>query len=109
MGTHTSMFTSMEDRALLDAAKHLVIEEHLATAALLRALMEIDTRRLYLGEGCASMFTYCTQVLHLAEGAAYNRIEAARAARSYPLILELFEQGADHADGRTAAGAALDG
>ena len=88
------MFTSMEDRALLDAATHLVIEEHLATAALLRALMEIDSRRLYLGEGCASMFSYCTQVLHLAEGAAYNRIEAARAARSYPLILELFEQGA---------------
>jgi hypothetical protein len=93
MGTNTGMFTKMEDRALLDAAKHLVIEEHLATAALLRALMEIDTRRLYLGEGCASMFSYCTQVLHLAEGAAYNRIEAARAARGYPLILELFEQG----------------
>ena len=94
MATDASMFTRMEDRALLDAAKHLVIEEHIATAALLRALMEIDTRRLYLGEGCASMFSYCTQVLHLAEGAAYNRIEAARAARSYPLILELFEQGA---------------
>ena len=93
MGTHTSLFASMEDRALLDAAKRLVIEEHLATAALLRALMEIDARRLYLGEGCASMFSYCTQVLHLAEGAAYNRIEAARAARGYPLILELFEQG----------------
>ena len=94
MGTDPSWFTSMEDRALLDAAKHLAIEEHLATAALLRALMEIDTRRLYLGEGCASMFSYCTQVLHLAEGAAYNRIEAARAARRYLVILELFEQGA---------------
>jgi hypothetical protein len=56
MGAHTGMFASMEDHALLDAAKHLVIEEHLATAALLRALMEIDTRRLYLGEGSASMF-----------------------------------------------------
>ena len=94
MVTNASIFTTMDDRALLDAAKHLVLEEHLATAALLRALMEIDTRRLYLGEGCASMFSYCTQVLHLAEGAAYNRIEAARAARTYPLILELFEQGA---------------
>ena len=94
MVTSARMFTSMEDRALLNAVKQLVIEEHLATAALLRALMEIDTRRLYLGEGCASMFSYCTQVLHLAEGAAYNRIEAARAARSYPLILELFERGA---------------
>ena len=40
------------------------------------------------------MFSYCTRVLHLAEGVAYNRIEAARAARSYPLILELFERGA---------------
>jgi len=54
--------------------------------------MEIDSRRLYLGEGCASMFVYCTRVLHLSEGGAYNRIEAARAARTYPLILELFEQ-----------------
>jgi hypothetical protein len=33
-------------------------------------------------------------VLHLSEGGAYNRIEAARAARTYPLILELFEQSA---------------
>ena len=56
--------------------------------------MEIDRRRLYLGEGCASMFAYCTQVLHLSEGSAYNRIEAARAAREYPVILELFEQSA---------------
>jgi hypothetical protein len=36
MATNANMFTSMEDRALLDAAKHLVIEEHLATTALLR-------------------------------------------------------------------------
>ena len=40
------------------------------------------------------MFSYCTRVLHLAEGAAYNRIEAARAARSYPVILEMFEESA---------------
>jgi hypothetical protein len=82
------------DRSLLDAAKHLASEERQATAALLRALMEIDSRRLYLGEGHASMFSYCTGVLHLAEGAAYNRIEAARAARMYPVIFELFEQSA---------------
>ena len=94
MTTHTNVFTHMDDRPLLDAAKQLASDERRATAALLRVLMEIDSRRLYLGEGCASMFSYCTQVLHLAEGAAYNRIEAARAARSYPLILELFEQSA---------------
>jgi hypothetical protein len=94
MTTQLNVFTHMEDRPLLDAAKQLVTDERRATAALLRALTEIDSWRLYLGEGCASMFSYCTQVLHLAEGAAYNRIEAARAARRYPLILELFEQSA---------------
>ena len=94
MLTHDKLFAKLEDRALLDAAKRLAADERHATATLLRALMEIDTRRLYLGEGCASMFVYCTQVLHLSEGGAYNRIEAARAARTHPLILELFEQSA---------------
>jgi 5-methylcytosine-specific restriction endonuclease McrA len=40
------------------------------------------------------LFTYCTQVLHLAEGSAYNRIEVARSARKFPRILDLLEQGA---------------
>lgn len=91
MITTDNPFKHLEDRSLLDAAKRLATAERRATAALLRALMEVDGRRLFLGEGCASMFAYCTQVLRLAEGAAYNRIEAARAAREYPLILELFE------------------
>jgi hypothetical protein len=56
-------------------------------------LLEVDARRLYLREGCASLFTYCTQVLHLAEGAAYNRIEAARAARKYPIVLDALAAG----------------
>jgi hypothetical protein len=59
-----------------------------ATAALVRALMELDARQPYLAEGCSSLFAYCTQVLHLAEGSAYNRIEAARAALRYPALLE---------------------
>ena len=42
------------------------------------------------------MFTYCTQVLHLAEHAALNRIEAARAARRFPIILELLADGRIH-------------
>ena len=94
MTTTSPSVTDLHDRALLDAAKRLATDERRATASLLRAIMEIDRRRLYLGEGCASMFAYCTQVLHVSEGGAYNRIEAARAAREYPVILELFEQSA---------------
>ena len=56
--------------------------------------MELDARRLYLGDGYSSLFTYCTQALHLAEGAAYNRIEAARVARRFPAILTALEEGA---------------
>ena len=82
------------DGELLDAAKRLAVQERNATVALLRALTEIDSRRLYLGEGCASMFTYCTQVLHLSEGGAYNRIEAFRAARRFPVIFDLLGQSA---------------
>jgi hypothetical protein len=58
-----------------------------------QALVEFDTRRLYLREGCSSLFTYCTQVLHLSEGSAYNRIESARAARRYPKVLDALERG----------------
>ena len=94
MTTNNIVLATLDDTSLLDAAKRLATEERRATAALLRALREIDSRRLYLGQGCASMFAYCTQVLHLAEGAAYNRIEASRAARSYPVILDLLEQSA---------------
>lgn len=94
MTTNTQTLKRLDDQSLLDAAKRLAAEERRATAARLRALMEIDSRRLYLGQGCPSMFAYCTQVLHLSEGAAYNRIEAARAARSYPVILDLLEESA---------------
>jgi len=94
MLTNDMSFAHLDDRPLLDAAKQLAADERRASATLLRALIEIDSRRLYLGEGCASMFVYCTRVLHLSEGGAYNRIEAARAARTYPVILELFEQSA---------------
>jgi hypothetical protein len=61
--------------------KTLAADERQATARLIAGLAELDARRLYLGEGCPSLFAYCTQVLHLSEHAAYGRIEAARTAR----------------------------
>ena len=92
--TTTHDLAELGDRPLLERAKQLAIEERHATVALLRALAEIDSRRLYLGEGCSSMFTYYTEVLHLSEGGAYSRIEAWRAARRRPVIFELVESSA---------------
>ena len=82
--------TQMSNSELLNATASAARDERRATAELLALLAEVDARRLYLGEGCSSLFAYCTQVLHLSEHAAYHRIEAARAARQYPVILELW-------------------
>jgi hypothetical protein len=42
------------------------------------------------------MFVWCQRVLHFAEGVAYKRIQAARAARQFPEILESVRRGDLH-------------
>ncbi|HEU4890314.1 MAG TPA: hypothetical protein VFT47_02115 [Vicinamibacterales bacterium] len=69
---------ALSDVELIQHVKRLATNERQATAQLVAHLAEMDARRLYLGEGCSSLFTYCTQLLHLSEHAAYGRIEAAR-------------------------------
>src|SRR5882672_1032376 len=86
----------LSDHELLGEVTRLASSERQATSKLVPALAELDARRLYLRQGCSSMFTYCTQVLHLAEHAAYNRIEVARAARRFPIILTLLTKGDIH-------------
>jgi len=66
----------MSNTELLKAIVSAAHNERRATAELLALLAEVDARRLYLGQGCSSLFSYCTQVLHLSEHAAYHRIEA---------------------------------
>jgi hypothetical protein len=86
--------SDLSDDQLLSNLKALATDERHATARLIAALGELDRRELFLGQGCTSLFTYCTQVLHLSEHAAYNRIAAARAARRFPEILTLLADGA---------------
>src|SRR5262245_16340290 len=83
----------LSDRELLDEVATLAARERNATTDLVASLMEVDSRRLYLGQGCSSMFTFCTELLHLSEHAAYNRIEAARASRRFPVVLDLLADG----------------
>jgi hypothetical protein len=84
----------LSDRDLLDATVRVAGDERRTTAGLLALLAELDTRRLYLGEGYSSLFTYCTQRLRLSESAAYGRITAARAARRFPILLTRLAEGA---------------
>jgi hypothetical protein len=55
----------------------------------------LDVRpALYAAQGHGSLFTYCTEVLRLSEDATCNRIQAARACRDFPVILDLLASGA---------------
>src|SRR5687767_3911650 len=89
MGETLSSMRQLSDDALIARVKACVVGERQATAALIAALSELDVRRLYLGAGFRSLFDYCVRHLHLSERAAYSRIEVARLARRFPIVLEL--------------------
>jgi hypothetical protein len=68
--------------------------ERSASAELVAHLASLESRpALYAGKGYGSLFSYCTQALRLSEDAACNRIEAAKACRRFPVILDLLASG----------------
>ena len=82
--------------ALLAELKRLAQCEREIIATLVAHLVEVERRDLFRAEGCSSMFSYCTEVLGFSEDAAYMRLQAARAAREVPEILEELSSGALH-------------
>jgi hypothetical protein len=80
--------SNLSDQDLLVQIHVAAQAERHATAHLIAMLMELDSRRLYLGEGFSSLFAYCTDALHLSEPAAYNRIEVTGVVRKFPIILD---------------------
>src|SRR5258705_6652195 len=90
------MLAGLANARLLERMRELVQRGNTVEAELLDHLGEVDARQLYLEEGCSSMFTYCQRVLHFAEGVAYKRIQAARAARRHPRVLDALRSGELH-------------
>jgi hypothetical protein len=86
--------TRLSDAELVAQVKSLVARERNATAHLVAHLAELDTRDVHLREGYESLYVYCRDALGLSEGERYNRIEVARAARRFPIILEMLAAGA---------------
>jgi 5-methylcytosine-specific restriction endonuclease McrA len=87
---------NLSDRDLLTELERAARSEQRATAHLIALLMEVDSRKLYAGQGCSSLFIYCVRVLHLSEHAAYLRIEGARAARRFSGIPARLADGSLH-------------
>ena len=80
------------DQLIAELNRFATSEKH-ATAQIVAHLAELDARELYAGLGFSSCFTYACEVLRLSEHEAYNRIEAARLARRFPVVLDLFGDG----------------
>lgn len=99
----------LSDQELLNRTARLARGEARFTALLVAHLAEIDARRLYLGEGCASLFAYCVEVLGISEPAAYRRIQAARVARRFPLVLDYLSLGRLHLGALSVLGPLLTG
>src|SRR5207244_12733399 len=90
---------SLSNDELLAATRDLVRRSCSVEAELLVHLGEIDERKLYLDRAFSSMFTFCTRELGFSEGAAYNRILVARAARKLPALIDSIRTGRVHLAG----------
>jgi hypothetical protein len=84
----------LTDDELVLSLKSLAARERASTAELVAHIAELDTRDLHLRAGYGSLYVYCRDALLLSEHEAYNRIEAARAARRFPVVLEMLVEGA---------------
>jgi 5-methylcytosine-specific restriction endonuclease McrA len=85
---------ALSSQDLLDQLHALAEEERRASANLVAHLAALEARpSVYAAKGYGSLFGYCTEALRLSEDAACNRIDAARASRRFPVILERLAEG----------------
>ena len=90
---------SVRDDDLLRELARLVTQSRDVEAETVASIGEVEFRRLYAKEACSSMFEYCRRILNLRENEAYLRITVARAAREYPILLEMLRDGRLHLSG----------
>jgi hypothetical protein len=91
--------SSIPDDQLLSRLREILQQSRRVESELVAHIGEVDQRRLYAREASSSMFVYCVENLHLSEPEAYLRITVARAARKYPVLLEMLAEGRLHLTG----------
>src|SRR3954467_13299760 len=85
--------SNLTDSELIAQVAQLARGERAATVALIVHLAEFDPRHLFASFGFSSTFKYCVEVLRLSEDATFDRIQVARLARKYPVVLEMLLEG----------------
>jgi hypothetical protein len=84
---------------LLARMPSLVLAERARSADVIEHLVEIDRRRLYLGQACSSLSSYCSERLGYSEDEASKRVRVARLAGRFPQVLDELRGGAIHLTG----------
>jgi 5-methylcytosine-specific restriction endonuclease McrA len=86
--------TALSDRDLLARLDALAGQERRTSVELVAHLAALEARpAAYARLGYGSIFSYCTQALRLSEDATCNRLEAAKACRRFPVLLDLLADG----------------
>ncbi len=87
------MFENLSDTKLEENLKTLVQREREILVEVLRALSEVQRRRLYLKRAFSSMFDYCVRGLGYSEHEAQARISAMRLMDAIPQAEGKIERG----------------
>jgi len=91
--------THLVDAVLLRDLASMVAQERTELARMLALIGEVDARRLYAPAGCSSMHAYLVRELRFSDDAAFKRIQAARAARKFPVLFDAMADGRLHLTG----------
>lgn len=85
---------SCDDGQLMVELQQLVRRDRRCEVRMLMYLAEVDERRLFLEQGYSCLYRYTTAVLRMSDQRAYLRIQAARLARRFPVVIEMLAEGA---------------
>jgi len=87
------------DVALSHDTPQFLFREDSHTADALAHIGEFDARKLYRQAGYDTMHEYLIRACNRSEDAAYDRVQAARCARTFPTMFEMLADGRLHLAG----------
>ena len=84
------------DRELFTGVEQAVTRERENIALVIAHLAEMHRRRLFAEEAFSSLSKYCIEVLHMSEWQAYRRMDVAKLAQQFPIVLDMLADGLVH-------------
>jgi 5-methylcytosine-specific restriction endonuclease McrA len=82
----------VSDEQLRCGLADLLANGYRTEARIIAHIAEVESRKLHLRDGSASLFDYCTVRLGLSNSEAFHRITAARIARQFPIVFTMIEK-----------------